>query len=217
MKFIFCIPGKSFSNRFLQCWTETLEQMYKAGHEVYCSFQYLPNVYHVRNLCLGADVTRGIRQKPFNGWIQYDYIIWVDSDILWSYSQIIQLVGHEKPICSGLYLMEGGKQFATVVDWNEEYFLKNGGFKFLEPANIQGRQDLIKVDYTGFGFMAVKYGVFEAMEYPWFRPLWSVIGSSSDFSSEDVGFCLSAKKEGFEVFIDPMIVVGHEKTFILKI
>ena len=37
------------------------------------------NVYYVRNLCLGGDVLKGKNQKPFQGKIDYDYIMWIDT------------------------------------------------------------------------------------------------------------------------------------------
>jgi hypothetical protein len=75
------------------------------------------------------------------------------------------------------------------------------------------------VDYTGFGWILMKYGVFESLEYPWFRPYWSEyeIGNRviSDFSMEDVAFCKDIRTNGFDIWIDPMVIVGHEKMIIL--
>ena len=55
-------------------------------------------------------------------------------------------------------------------------------------------------------------GVFERIAYPWFRPVWMEMpGGVTEFTSEDVGFCIQAKKEGFTVMVDPTVIVGHEK------
>ena len=35
------------------------------------------------------------------------------------------------------------------------------------------------------------------------------------YSGEDVSFCLDAKEAGFEIWCDPRIRVGHEKTRII--
>jgi hypothetical protein len=111
--------------------------------------------------------------------------------------------------------MEGGKQFATVRDWNEEYFAKNGCFEFLGEAALQGKEAPIEVAYTGMGFMLVKRGVLEKLDYPWFKPVGKRIGDMVDFTMEDVGFCLRAKEQGLQVLIDPLVRVGHEKRVVL--
>jgi len=74
---------------------------------------------------------------------------------------------------------------------------------------------LLEVAYNGMGFMLVKRGVFESLDYPWFRPIEKQIGEMVDFTMEDVGFCLRAKENGFGVFIDPLVRVGHEKKVVL--
>ena len=38
-----------------------------------------------------------------------------------------------------------------------------------------------------------------------------------EYTSEDIGFCLKAKKQGFNVIVNPNIIVGHEKMIILWI
>ncbi|MGA1870541.1 MAG: glycosyltransferase family 2 protein [bacterium] len=164
---------------------------------------------------MGADVKRGKNQKPFDGKVYYDYIMWIDSDIIFTVEQFQKLLIHKKDIMSGLYYMEGGRQFATVADWDEEYFKKNGYFKFLQNEDIDREKDKIEVSYTGMGFMLVKSGVFESMEYPWFRPINMKIGEMVDFTMEDVAFCIRAKEKGYKIYVDPNVIVGHEKRIIL--
>ena len=74
------------------------------------------------------------------------------------------------------------------------------------------------VDYTGFGWVLIKKGVFENLEYPWFAPKMQVFesGSVQDMCGEDVSFCLDAKEEGFDIWCDPRIRVGHEKLALFK-
>ena len=54
--------------------------------------RYTSNVYHVRNMCLGGDVTKGARQKPFQGNIDYDYIMWIDSDMVFKPEDFTALI-----------------------------------------------------------------------------------------------------------------------------
>jgi GT2 family glycosyltransferase len=66
------------------------------------------------------------------------------------------------------------------------------------------------------GFMAVKYGVFEKLDYPWFEAQSFDLGEGIyDFCSEDVGFCLKAIEAGYKVRVNPKIIVGHEKKLVI--
>ncbi len=212
---VFCLPGKNFSGKFLECWTELVAYCLKSGIRPVLSRKQSCNIYYVRNMCLGADVGRGKDQKPFDGKIDYDYLMWIDSDIVFSPKQFQRLLDHNEDIVSGIYAMEGGQSLATVEQWDEDFFKKNTHFEFLTPEEIRGRNDLIEVAYTGMGFMLVKNGVFESLEYPWFKPLEKRIGDMVDFTMEDVAFCLRVREAGFKVFIDPEVRVGHEKNAIL--
>ncbi len=73
----------------------------------------------------------------------------------------------------------------------------------------------MEVEYNGMGFMLIKKGVFEKVEYPWFCQLKKQIGDLEDYCSEDVAFCHLARKAGFQIFIDPQLIVGHEKMRVL--
>lgn len=70
---------------------------------------------------------------------------------------------------------------------------------------------MLEVANTGMGFMLVKRGVFESLDYPWFRPIEKRIGTMVDFTMEDVAFCLTAKEKGYKILVDPRVRVGHEK------
>ena len=94
--------------------------------------------------------------------------------------------------------------------------IKNGHFQFLNREMVQAKQGkLFTADYTGFGWILTKKGVFESLEYPWFQPVWTEYNIDGklvrDFTMEDVAFCKMIKQKGFDVWIDPTIIVGHEK------
>jgi GT2 family glycosyltransferase len=167
-------------------------------------------------LCLGADVLRGKNQKPFNDEIEYDYTMWIDSDQVFTPKDFEKLLNHNKDIVSGLYMMADMKHFACVKDWDVDYFRKHGTFKFLTPEDLKDKKNLIEVSYNGFGWMLIKKGVFENLEYPWFKGIDYDLGDGVvDFSSEDASFCKRVIENGYKVFVDPQVIVGHEKTVVL--
>lgn len=212
---VFCLPGSSFSGLFLECWTDLVSNCISNGIRPLFNRKQSCNIYYVRNMCLGADVTRGENQKPFDGKLDYDYLMWIDSDIIFNPNQFMKLLSYKEDIVSGLYLMEDQKQFATVKVWDYAYFQEHGTFQFLTPADIADQKGLIEVSYTGMGFMLVKKGVFEKMPYPWFKPIEKRVGNMVDFTMEDVSFCLRAQELGYKIKIDPEIKVGHYKSHVI--
>jgi hypothetical protein len=216
LKIIFCLPGPSYSGTFLSCWSELLLWCLQNNIQIMLSQQYDAVVYYVRNKCLGGDVMRGINQKPFDSRIDYDYMLWIDSDIVFTPEHLQKLLNWDQDIVSGVYLMQGGTHYASVENWNIEYFKKNGSFQFFTKKDLEGKTGLINVAYTGFGFILIKKGVFESLEYPWFRPLYQEISENvRDFSSEDVSICQIFREKGLKIYIDPLVKVGHEKKIIL--
>ena len=218
MRIIFCLPGRNFSGRFLSSWTMLMNECPHKGIDIILSQRYNSNVYYVRAQCLGANVLNGANQKPFNGKVDYDYIMWIDSDQVFLPDQFFRLLSHQKDIVGGLYLMDGGRQFAAVKEWNIEYFKKNACFEFLEPPSLPPDGSLVEVIYSGFGFLLIKKGVFETIKYPWFEPQHMQLTETIvDFASEDVSFCLKARQAGYKIYVDPRVVVGHEKSHVLQI
>ena len=222
MKVLFCLPGKTFSNHFLRSWSELLLWCFNNGITPYMNIKYNAVVYYCRNQLLGADLENGPKQVPFGGKVDYDYTMWLDSDMVFTPEHFAKLLNVNQDIVSGLYLMDGGHNYATVKNWDYEHFAKNYSFEFLSPKDIQVYKEeqpntLLNVEYTGFGFILIKKGVFEKIGYPWFRPIYYELPNGiSDFCAEDVGFCQLAIKNGFKIFIEPTVVVGHEKTIVYK-
>lgn len=189
------------------------------------SNKYSPVVYYARSACLGGDVLRGVNQKPWDGKLPYEYLMWIDSDIVFDVESFMSLFNKmeknpDLEVLSGVYLMENRVHTTVVKDWDIEFFKKNGSFQFLKMAELINHsasdpRGLIQVDYVGMGWMLMRRGVVEKLQYPWFKPHFHQIGDSYDFTSEDVGFCHDLKEKGVKIWVDPTIKVGHEKSLIL--
>ena len=218
-KVIFCLPGRTFSDNFLKSWTNLVTELPKHNIKWAMSQKYHVNRYFVCNSCLGGSSIGGKNQKPFQGKVDYDYLMWIDSDQVFEPWQFFSLLNKAKEtntsILSGLYLMQGGEVFATVEDWDKEFFKKNGYFKFLTPKDVSDKKEIFKVSYTGFGWLLVKKGVFESLDYPWVQPTWFDEDGIREMTTTDCGFMHRAAEKGFDTYIDPTIIVGHEKTQIL--
>ena len=212
-----CIPGREFSGLFFDAWNEFAERCRDAGIKLVISRTYDAVVYYARNKVAGGDTRRGLRQVPWDGAVDYDYMLWIDSDVLFRFEDFLALLKHQVAIAGGVYLMADGQRFAAVETMDAEAFRATGHFEFLTPAALARRDGLVQVDYCGFGFVLIRAGVFEKLEYPWFRPVWiDMPGGVREFTSEDVGFCIEARKAGFPIHVDPRVIVGHEKSTVLK-
>ncbi len=210
-----CIPGREFSGRFFDAWNEFAERCREVGVKLIVSRRYDAVVYYARNRVAGGDVRRGPKQDPWGGEVDYDYMLWIDSDVVFRFEDFQALLAHKVDMVGGLYLMADNQRYAAVEHMDEAMFQRQGEFEFLTPAMVESRKGLVPVDYCGFGFVLVRRGIFEKLEYPWFRPITVEICGCSEFTSEDVGFCLMAKKAGLQMMVDPQVVVGHEKAVVL--
>ena len=254
---VFCLPGRGVSYNFLKSFVSLSFDLVQSGAAIQISQDYSSMVNFARCKCLGANVLRGPNQLPWDGKLNYDYQLWIDSDIVFNTEKFYQLVlnaipaeaiskeevkqtvknekgedveqtGYqlnvdpekEREIVAGWYCTEDGKT-TSVAHWlDEDDFRGNGGVMNHETIDsISKRKKSFTVDYTGFGWLLIKKGVFESegLPYPWFAPKMQVFesGEVQDMCGEDVSFCLDAKEAGFEIWCDPRIRVGHEKTRII--
>ena len=222
---VFCLPGRGCSYTFLKNFVQLSFDLVQNGNGIQISQDYSSMVNFARCKVLGANVLRGPKQIPWDGKLNYDYQLWIDSDIVFNTEKFWQLIDlaipeneEEKEIVAGWYATEDGHT-TSVAHWlSEEDFAKNGGVMNHETVeSITKRRKPFTVDYTGFGWVLIKKGVFERLEYPWFAPKMQVFdsGKVQDMCGEDVSFCLDAKDKGIVTWCDPRIRVGHEKTRVI--
>lgn len=219
MKVVLALPGRTFSGSFLMNWTQTVMTLNKRGYEIVVTNEYSSYVTYSRMKTLGLDVLRGADQVPFGGTLNYDVWLTIDSDIIFTPEQVIQLIEDTEkyPVVSGLYRMQDGVHFATVQEWDVEYFKKYGSFEFMRdlPAD-----KYLPVAYSGMGFFACRRGVIEKLKYPYFSyPLVEIEAEDGkilrDTCSEDVSFCKNLTDAGFKIMVNTGLHVGHEKTLVL--
>jgi len=224
MKVLFCLPGYSYSGEFLIAWTRLILGLKEVGHEVMVSQNYSSFVPFARAKCLGVDVLRGPKQKPFNG-LEYDVMIWLDSDVLYTTEMIIELINSQYQVTAGLYKMEDNKHFAVVKDWDLDFYKKNGSFQFMDEEMVTKTRSVtryIPVAYSGMGIMAIKKDVVDKLDYPYFHYEVQKMPSDKEdvpeiheMCSEDVAFCRKLSDSGIPIMVDLSIRAGHQKRITL--
>jgi hypothetical protein len=215
MRIVFCMPGREYSREFLLSWSDLLMQATAKGHQCMISQQYSSVVHFARAKCLGGDVTKGPDQKPFQGGVEYDAMMWIDSDIIFKPEDFFKILESPHDVTAGLYMMEDLTHFAAVKDWDTDMFMKNGTFKFIRPDDLVGAAQYVKVAYAGMGWMLIRKGVVEDLKYPWFWSDLQKIGDLVDMNSEDVAFCRALEAAGHPVHVDTQLRVGHQKKMII--
>ena len=221
-KVVIALPGRTYSGRFMMNLLNTMMIMKSRGYDVILTNEYSSYVTFSRMKTLGLDVLKGVDQKPFDGKIDYDVWLTIDSDIVFTPEQVIELIEDTKtyPVVSGVYRMEDLKHYACVKEWNVDYFKKMGTFQFVKVDDFERAPKFVSVAYNGMGFFACRKEVIEKLKYPYFSyPLIEIEGKDGviirDTCSEDVAFCKNLTDAGMEIIVNTTLRVGHEKTLVI--
>jgi len=213
VRVVFCLPGRSYSSDFLLCWTDLLVECTKRNIQFIVSQKYSSVVHFARSKCLGGNILAGPTQRPFKG-LEYDYMMWIDSDIIFTPSDFFKLLDSPHDVTAGLYLMENMKTFPVVKKYDPEYLKINGNFELMTTDNVP-REKYVKVDYCGMGWMLIKRGVIEKIKYPWFYAELQKVGDIEEMVGEDYALCISMGTTGTDIYIDTTIRVGHQKLLVI--
>lgn len=211
---VFATPANSFTPNYLRSLLITTNALNQEG----LSWNFLSQggslVSMARESTIGGNDTNNIKMtEPCSGEFTYDMIMWIDSDIAWTPADVFRLYKSEKKIISGCYLME---------DRHIPIYQQPRGGMMPEQLLDQYNKPF-KVAGCGFGFLAVKSGVFENMPRPWFGPesvpnIDEETGEKTEdfiLVGEDLSWCTKAIKAGFDIWVDPHVRVIHQKTFPL--
>jgi len=130
-----------------------------------------------------------------------DYIFFLDTDVVPPNDVLPHLLGWKLPIVSALYWTKARLPCA--------YKLTDGDHvKAVEPLFTQR---FIEVDAVGAGCLLVDARVFKEIPPPWFQ--WNMLPWATPEEktghSEDINFCIKAKKHGFTIYLDTAIRCKH--------
>ena len=204
MKIIFCVPGKSFSNNFLTSWTKLIQYCNQKGIQVELSNGFTSIVHLARYSCLGINPESNgcdVCKNPFEGKIAYDYIMWIDSDMVFIPKDFQKLLDAKERVVTGLYKVEATHEFAC---WTKEGTMK------INEDYLKTNTGVIEASFAGLGFMLVKSGVFEEMKFPYFT-----LQNNAECVSETISFCHNLKAAEIPLHAHLDVVVGHEKSRII--
>jgi GT2 family glycosyltransferase len=184
MKILLAIPSARYIET--ECVTSLFEMEKTGDIEL-----FIPKSYSV-------DVGRNIIAK-YAQENEFDYIMWVDSDMILPKNTLVRLLSHDKDIVAGVYSYKvlGNKEVVAKRfqdETREEY-------DNLTIKEIKESSGLIEVDGFGFGCVLTKVSVFKEIPYPWFIYTQEM--------GEDIFFCRKAQNEEYKLWLDTDVICGH--------
>jgi hypothetical protein len=222
LNIILCIPGNSFSAKFIQSYTALLTYCLNNGINLDIQQMFSSNVYHTRECMVASTVLSDSKNIVAFGGKDYDFSLWIDSDQVYTPQHLEILIARMADpnihVVGASIKVHTGNEYA--FGWFDEQLLKEKNeLKRMTVAQMEGRKALIEVDYIGLAFTLVRKGVFESISFPWFEQLpYSVHECAKDKiggMGEDLSWCYRIRKAGFKLYADPLVQVGHEKQVVL--
>lgn len=210
--FVIATPGRSMEAEYVQSLVATLDWLTSQGMTYTYLNKYSSLVSTAREkTALDSDHHDWEEKRIAGARFTYDWMLWIDSDTVWSPLDIQNLMKADRDIVSACVPVNlqgdvgamriGSEGYAERMHWNDlalEY----------EP---------IEVDGVGFGLLLVKEGVFEAIERPWFsHEMMPIKGGHTVMAGEDYSWCSKAKQAGYKIYLHPGVSVGHTKDIVMR-
>ena len=189
----FCLPGREFSDKFLESWSNLIASL-PPNWEWYQVIGYVPNVFYSRQKLLDrANI------------LDPTHYMWIDSDQVFKSEDFYSLISRDLDIISGVDYRSTGDFYNTP----EKFACSMLDGPTLRMKDIVSKESPIEIHANGMGFMLVKSEVFRILNQP-FMP-----ENEKQWEGEDFTFQEKARKNGFKSYIDPKVIIGHEKKFIM--
>ena len=132
----------------------------------------------------------------------FDYVLYADSDMVFSADDLKKLLAHDKDIVSGLYVTRNGEN--KNVAYKDVITRRRFPYRAPKLINDTGVTGYGPVAAVGFGFCLIKTEVVKSMFKRYkslFEPKWGV--------GEDIAFCLRARRCGYKIWLDRDVKLGH--------
>jgi len=184
LKLSILVPTRdTVHSQFSYCLAQLFNTTREAGIDAYLFFDSSTILLNQRNNLIK-------KSKEVNS----DYVLWLDSDMMFSSTTALRLLEHNKDIVACNY-MRRSKPLKTVAytnlnDWNS--------WVPMEPQT-----DLVKVQGVGMGCMLMKTEVFNKLEKPYFE--FQYKEDTEDYFGEDFILLGKLRELGYEVFIDTQL------------
>ena len=209
---VIATPGHSVQICYLKSLMKTVEYLNNKGLTYCLVSEYSSSVATARELTALGTSERGLDFQTTSvlGGASYEKIFWIDSDMEWEVEDFKNLLKSPLSVVSGLYVLDEAGTVAVG-------YLGDGGLPTrVNKVEFLLRSEPVEVYGVGFGFLAVKAGVFESIGRPWFGIGKVEVEGLKWNLGEDYSWCVKAKMAGHKIYVDPTVKVGHNKNVIFR-
>jgi hypothetical protein len=120
-----------------------------------------------------------------------EYMLWLDSDMVFPPTTALRLLAHNEPVVACNYIRRQlpakGVAYESIGDWEN-------------PLPFEPQDELVPVEGIGMGCMLVKTSILQEIPKPWFEFHWTE--ESNDHLGEDMDFCMKMAEAGYTVKVD---------------
>lgn len=138
----------------------------------------------------------------------YDYILWIDADIILPVNFLSQLLNKNEDIITGWYI----KKIANTPGITELYapdkFQRNS-YTNIKEEELKGVTNVFQINACGFGCLLTKTEVFKKLCEDNKKPFVYVEDNNGAVISEDIYACINMTKLGYTIKADPTMRCTH--------
>jgi hypothetical protein len=197
-KVMICVPTSEFARRAdFYDYFNTLEK----PEGTMATFSHGQSPARNRNIMIRAALESGAT-----------HCLFLDDDMAFKPTLLLDLLAHDKDIVGGLYLMRNYPHLPIMFD--EAYDDGRCRFTFLNP----GRKGLQECVNMGLGAALIKTDVFRKMlgDNDPATFTWITLGEAeADHWCDDISFFNRCRKLGFKIFVDLESACGHIMSAII--
>jgi len=165
------------------------------------------------------------RQEALNFWYDktdFDWILWVDSDIVltetalklvWDAADPIQ-----RPVITGTYFISKENEASVMAPYPAVFNWVEGDDYKIAYVHPLPKDALIKVGSAGFGFVLMHRNAVTAMrKVHGSKPYFNETGVGEEFVSEDINFFRMMHQAKVPLYTHTGALVKHMKRFALDV
>jgi GT2 family glycosyltransferase len=147
---------------------------------------------------IGMSLIYLAREEAAQKSLDYDYLLFIDSDMVVPMDLLTRLLAADKDIVTAL-AFKRTKPFLPCIF--KTLGVKEGDLYLDYPKG------LIEIAGCGMACCLIKKEVFEKVPKPWFMPTPEL--------GEDLAFCKRATDAGFKIYCDTTLICGHYSNDII--
>jgi len=123
-----------------------------------------------------------------------EYMLWIDSDMVFPATTALRLLGHEEPVVCANYVRRQmppkGVAYEKIFEWQN-------------PLSFDVKDELVPIEGIGMGCFMMKTSILDEISRPWFEFAWTP--ASDDWLGEDMTLCQKIINAGHSIKVDTVL------------